>query len=41
MQYVAIVTGLVLIVMVPLRLLGRWLQRKGRAVEKGRNDASR
>jgi hypothetical protein len=41
MQYVAIGTGIVLLVMVPMRMLGRWLQRKGRAMERGRNDASR
>ena len=41
MQYVVIVTGLVLLMMVPLRLFGRWLQRKGRAVERGGKDASR
>jgi hypothetical protein len=33
-------TATALVVAWPLRLLGRWLQRKGRDVERNRKDAS-
>jgi hypothetical protein len=34
-------TATALVVAWPLRLLGRWLQRKGRDLERNRKDASR
>jgi hypothetical protein len=40
-QYLLVGTILVLILRVPLRMLGRWLERKGRDIERNRRDGKR